>query len=74
MDDMGPYFDELHKDAREIVSCVEEARRHWQASDHGAAALALGLLHYPIAQVAKEASGLLKDYRARGITPGDARK
>lgn len=74
MNDMGPYFNELHKDAQEIVTRVEEAYRHWQAGNHGGAALVLGLMHYPIDQVADEVSGLLGQYREQGITPDDGVK
>jgi hypothetical protein len=74
MDDMGPYFDELYRDARKLVDQIEEATRHWRDKNYPASALVLGLMHYPVGQINAEISGLMKQYRENGVSPDDALK
>ena len=69
MDDMGPYFQELQKDARKVLEHAEEAAQHWQAGDQKAAVQTLSLMHYPMSHVSGEINGLMEEYRAQGITP-----
>jgi hypothetical protein len=69
MDDMGPYLQELQKDARKLLEHADQAAQHWHAGNHKAAVQTLSLMDYPLSHVSGEIDGLVEKYRAQGITP-----
>ena len=61
---------EIVKDASTIHARALEASEHVAAGDLDGVALVLGLVHYPLSQVADEVAGALDRLAELGVRPG----
>ena len=68
--DLSPRLAELRRDAQKVVDYATEAQKHLEQGDLQALANIVGLLDYPLADVRRDADGVLRSLDQSGIRPG----
>jgi hypothetical protein len=69
-DDLSPRLAELRRDAQKMVDYATEAETHLERGDLQALTDIVGLLDYRLADVRRDADGVLRSLDQSGIRPG----